>query len=144
MDPTTNNVFNTIDLADAGSVTSAPGNFYLDYPFCGDTSTRLQGNCTYPPMTPRNAFFGPSNWNMDLGIYKNFKVTERVSLQFRGELYNLFNHHNYYVVTDSTDFASEPFITEKKGGPFPGLTTQPTATGSDERRNVQFGLKVIF
>ena len=141
-DPTTNNVFNTIDLASSGSATSANGNFYDDFANC--TGLRYTGACSYPPMLGRNSFFGPSNWNMDLGIYKNFKVTERVSLQFRGELYNLFNHHNYYVVTDSTDFASASFITEKKGGPFPGLTTQPTATGADERRNVQFGLKVIF
>ena len=141
-DPTTNNVFNTIDMASAGSATSAGNNFYGDFASC--TGLRYTGVCSYPPMLQRNSFFGPNNWNMDIGIYKNFKVTERVALQFRGEMYNLFNHHNYYVVTDSTDFASEPFITEKKGGPFPGNTSQPTATGSDERRNIQFGVKVIF
>ena len=104
----------------------------------------MTGTCQYPPMFQKDHFLGPNNWNMDLGIYKNFKVTERVALQFRGELYNVFNHHNYYIVTDSTDFASADFVTAKKGGPFPGSDTQLTPTGSDERRNVQFGLKVIF
>jgi len=116
-------------------------------------------------MLGRNHFYGPSNWNLDFGIYKNFKVTEQFTVQFRGELYNIFNHHNYYVVTNATDFAATCADTStavdathpcvplggfgnqlvaKKGGPFPGDNTQPTATGTDERRNVQFGLKLIF
>jgi hypothetical protein len=34
---------------------------------------------------------GPGIANTDFSVYKNFKVTERVNLQFRLELYNLFN-----------------------------------------------------
>jgi hypothetical protein len=50
-------------------------------------------------MTRRNAFRQPGFWNANFGIYKNFKLTERFNLQFRSELYNLFNHSNYYVQT---------------------------------------------
>ena len=54
--------------------------------------------CAFPAnMTRRNSFVGPSWWNMDMGIYKNFKLTERFNLQFRSEFYNIFNHHNFYV-----------------------------------------------
>jgi hypothetical protein len=31
---------------------------------------------------------------MDLALDRNFVVTERVNLQFRGELFNAFNHTN--------------------------------------------------
>jgi hypothetical protein len=34
---------------------------------------------------------GPGIANTDFSVYKNFKVTERVTLQFRMEFYNLFN-----------------------------------------------------
>jgi hypothetical protein len=34
---------------------------------------------------------GPGIANTDFSVYKNFKVTERVGLQFRMEFYNLFN-----------------------------------------------------
>jgi hypothetical protein len=64
----------------------------------GTTGLSLGTNCTYPSnMSRRNAFRQPGTWKMDMGIYKNFKVTERVNLQFRSEFYNLFNHSNYYT-----------------------------------------------
>jgi hypothetical protein len=47
-------------------------------------------------MTQRDEFRNPGNWNMDFGVHKNFKITERVSFQFRGEMFNLFNHANLY------------------------------------------------
>ena len=33
-------------------------------------------------------------WNLDYSLFKTFPVYERVSLQFRGELFNAFNHAN--------------------------------------------------
>jgi hypothetical protein len=32
---------------------------------------------------------------VDWGLYKNFKVTEALNLQFRSEFFNLFNHTNF-------------------------------------------------
>ncbi len=65
------------------------------------TCTGLFGvGCSFPAdMTRRNAFRQPGYWNMNFGIYKNFKLTERFNMQFRSEFYNLFNHSNYYVQT---------------------------------------------
>jgi hypothetical protein len=68
------------------------------------TGLSLGTNCVYPSnMTARNAFRQPGVWNMNLGITKTFKVTERVNMQFRSEFYNLFNHSNYYVQTGNLD-----------------------------------------
>ncbi len=33
--------------------------------------------------------------NVDMGIYKNTRVSEKVTVQFRWETYNLFNHPNF-------------------------------------------------
>ena len=95
----------------------------------------------YPKgMSARNAFRGPGFWNLDLGIYKNIKITERTKVQFRGELFNAFNHHNYYIQGSNTyaDTAGPFTINAVKGSVY----GYPSA--SDERRNVQLGLKVIF
>jgi hypothetical protein len=39
--------------------------------------------------TGRNAFTGPGYWNFDFSLYKNFRVTEQVKVQFRSEFFNL-------------------------------------------------------
>jgi hypothetical protein len=38
---------------------------------------------------------GPNTRNVDFSLHKNFKITERVSAQFRMEFFNLFNHPLY-------------------------------------------------
>ena len=39
----------------------------------------------------RNFLTGPGVRNVDLGIFRNFKIRDRLSLQARGELTNAFN-----------------------------------------------------
>jgi len=69
-----------------------------------NTGLSLGTNCVWPSnMTARNAFRQPGVWNFNMGLYKTFKVTEKVNLQFRSEFYNLFNHSNYYVQTGNLD-----------------------------------------
>lgn len=47
----------------------------------------------YPAaMNRRNVFRGSGYSNVDFGIYRSFFLSERFKLQFRGELYNAFNH----------------------------------------------------
>ena len=44
---------------------------------------------------PRNILRNPGFWEWDLGIRKNFPVTEKQRLQFRTELFNVVNHPNW-------------------------------------------------
>jgi len=89
-------------------------------------------------------------WRFDTGIYKDFAVTEKLKLQFRSEIYNLFNHSNLYIVFSNLDVGS--FV---PGAPLivtavRGLRKDTTAyihsveNGRIENRNVQFALKLIF
>src|SRR5262249_53184002 len=39
----------------------------------------------------RNILKGPAAYNWDFSIFKDFRVTEKRSIQFRAEMYNLFN-----------------------------------------------------
>jgi hypothetical protein len=45
----------------------------------------------------RNNMIGPGYAETDIGITKNTRITERVSLQFRAEIFNIFNHPNFSV-----------------------------------------------
>jgi hypothetical protein len=76
-----------------------------------------------------------------MNVFKNFRLTERFQLQFRSEMYNIFNHSNLYVNTTNLDVTSlgGTFIQAEKGGPA-GFAGQPV----DERRNIQLGLRVTF
>ena len=40
----------------------------------------------------RNSLRNPGFTNFNMSLYKNFKVGERVSFEFRAEAYNVFNH----------------------------------------------------
>jgi outer membrane receptor protein involved in Fe transport len=128
-DPTLVNV-----VADTGVALGMPICTGLDHVGCTYTTT----GASYPM---RNQFFGPHFWNMDMNFYKSFTLTERFGLQFRGEFYNILNHHNQYVTGLNLDVTSmsTPYIQTEKGGIY-GYAGQP----SDERRNIQFGLKLTF
>jgi hypothetical protein len=80
-------------------------------------------------MTGRDAFPTPGTWNLDLGMYKNFAVTERMRLQLRLEAYNAFNHANFTVNEGSAYiYAGAGNITGQYNG----------------NRNVQLGAKFVF
>ncbi|HXZ80047.1 MAG TPA: hypothetical protein VEG30_08970, partial [Terriglobales bacterium] len=95
-------------------------------------------------MTRRNSFRGPSAWNFDLAVTKSFKLTERFGLEFRAEGYDIFNHHNYYVIASNLDvpnFASgAPLVQAQKGG----LGINAIGGNHDERRFGQFALRLTF
>jgi hypothetical protein len=44
---------------------------------------------------PRNAGRGPGFAQFDVSIIKNTAITERANLQFRAEMFNIFNHPNF-------------------------------------------------
>jgi hypothetical protein len=43
----------------------------------------------------RNALRGFGAWQADIGIHRDFNLAERLVLQFRAEVFNLFNHPNF-------------------------------------------------
>ena len=51
----------------------------------------------------RNTFRGPGFMNLDMGVFKNFSLTERFRLQFRAEFFNALNHANFESPRDASD-----------------------------------------
>ena len=81
----------------------------------------------------RGTYTGPGLAALDLSLFKDFLVTERITLQFRSEFFNILNHTNFG--TPNAIVFSGAAIS-----PSAGLITT-TATTS---RQIQFGLKLLF
>lgn len=43
-------------------------------------------------VAKRNMLWGPATWGVNLGLHKDFHVTDRVGIQFGADVDNLFNH----------------------------------------------------
>ncbi|PYU12326.1 MAG: hypothetical protein DMG37_13590 [Acidobacteria bacterium] len=86
-------------------------------------------------MLTRGYFYGPGAYTIDLGVYKTTKINERLSLQLRGEFFNLLNHSNMWLTLSDNDLSSTTTVHAQKGVP---------PINADERRNVQLALKLIF
>ena len=52
--------------------------------------------------TQRNSMVGPNFRHVDLSLFKNFPVTERVNLQFRVESFNISNTPNFYIANNNS------------------------------------------
>jgi hypothetical protein len=83
----------------------------------------------------RDTLYGPGIAELDFSALKNIRVTERVRLQFRAELFNILNHANF--ATPNT-----VVFTSATSGPSPtaGVITSTSTTS----RQIQFGLKLLW
>ncbi len=82
----------------------------------------------------RNTLILPGVATFDLGLTKDFALSEGVDLQFKTEIFNLFNRANFGIPRMQIFGAS--------GVPDPtaGVITKTTTTS----RQVQFALKIVF
>jgi hypothetical protein len=78
---------------------------------------------------------GPGIKQLDLGLHKQFNITERQKLEFRAEAINAFNTPIFTVNGYSIDVVSFPYTPSELTG---------VVNSSKGARNVQFGLKYIF
>lgn len=49
------------------------------------------------PFAGLNSFYGPWTQQIDLGVSRSFRLTERQNLSLQMQAFNLLNHANYYV-----------------------------------------------
>ena len=91
---------------------------------------------------PRNLLRGPGTWQVDLGAGKTIPLTERASLEFRAEFFNVFNHpqlglpQSTFNPSNTTGFGS--IINTVN------TTTPISPVGSGTPREMQFSLKASF
>jgi hypothetical protein len=79
----------------------------------------------------RGAYYGPSLHTWDMGLFKNFRFTNDMNVQFRAEFFNVFNQVNFDLPNRNVS-----------GGNFGRITRTDPSFG--DPRIVQFGLKFVF
>ena len=75
----------------------------------------------------RNILDGPGFQNVNVALMKTTSLAERLTLQFRAEAFNLFNHPNFNLPDN-----------------FLGSPTFGRITSARDPRHIQFGLKLLF
>jgi len=66
----------------------------------GNTALGIDGVGPSPGIG-LDSFYGPWIDEIDLGLARAFHITERQSIQIEGQVFNLFNHRNFYVQNGS-------------------------------------------
>jgi hypothetical protein len=94
------------------------------------------GNVFHFGSLGRNVVIGPGFSNTDFSVIKNTKIAESMQMQFRAEVFDIFNHANFgqpgrIALVGSTAFGR--------------ITNTRFPTGdSGSSRQIQFALKFVF
>jgi hypothetical protein len=89
----------------------------------------------------RNSLTGPGLVNFDFMVFKNnyiHRISESFNLQFRAEMFNVFNHANYLPpINNETIFSGSGAVAS-------GTPGKLDTTGGFESRQIQLSLKAIW
>jgi carboxypeptidase family protein/TonB-dependent receptor-like protein len=95
--------------------------------------------------TGRNFLRGPGLTNFDFSLFKTFKFTERINLQYRAEFFNLFNNTQWFGFSNQVGSISVP------SGALPVNPVTAEIAGQSgiinqarDPRNIQMALKLTF
>jgi hypothetical protein len=83
----------------------------------------------------RNAFRGPGVTQLDMGVSKFVLLTERLSIRFRGDLFNVTNRAQYGAPNADVSASNFGVIT---------TTLSNYTTGRGLPRKLQLSLKIVF
>lgn len=89
----------------------------------------------------KNTFRGPAHWDIDMGVVKNFypvRSNENISVQIRGEFFNLLNHPQLSDPEGNFSNANFGSIRSTLG------TNATTSATTADSRIIQLGAKVFF
>ncbi|MBO0862321.1 MAG: hypothetical protein J2P21_28255, partial [Chloracidobacterium sp.] len=87
---------------------------------------------------PRHSLRGPGFLNLDAALLKNTKISEKLDIQFRAEVFNATNHPNFLAPESFTLF------TGTAAAPAPNPNVGRILSTANSSRQIQFGLKFIF
>jgi hypothetical protein len=111
-----------------GSDSKYSGNLRTDGFIEFDTSCFASPAVGYFGTSGRSPIDGPGINNWDLGLEKTFSIREQTRLEFRGELFNAFNHAQFTMLTTDTG----------SGANFGRISSARAP------RLIQLGLKLLF
>ncbi len=114
----------------------------------GDARNKYLSQFCHYGSSGQSVLEGPGYKSLDFSLFKNIRFTEKMRLQFRWEVFNLFNTPQFAVPNAALSSAPE-FLPSTAGGAFPtqaGITRGPGSISNlvAPMRQMQLGLKLIF
>jgi hypothetical protein len=105
--------------------------------FCVPGAVGCPGTTNPAGNVSRNAFYGPGFSDVDLSVFKNIPIKERLRVQLRAEMFNIFNRKN--LATGAGSLTSTGVANDTIGdfNGSPGI-------GPGEPFNMQIAAKIIF
>jgi len=102
----------------------------------------ITGNFTAPPVSGgnyarvgdvgRNALYGPGYHTWDTGMMKDIAIAERYKIEFRADVFNLFNHPQFQNASFNTNVGTSTG------------TTNGAQTRFSSERQMQFAFRFMF
>jgi len=140
------------NVTPATSTTNISGGGYLDQTCSGRLANGtlkdwFNYNCFNHPqvstlgkMEP-NQLFGPPQRRFDASLFKSFPIKESIKMEFRAEVFNLFNSPNFNTPSGTAlTYTNNTTVNPAVGTP--GAITAMNANWN--QREIQFALKLIF
>lgn len=136
---------NRIGCGEAGLPSTISNMAACNAQLAGGTPNTLFGNPAYPTgPTPylrfgslgRDVFRGPKFLQLDLGLSKSFKLTERMNLAFRAQAQNLTNHPDFDCISGN--------LVRKQFGKAQCLAQSVQGLGAPTSRIMSLGLRLAF
>jgi hypothetical protein len=105
--------------------------------FCVPGAAGCPGTANVAGNLRRNQYYGPGFSDVDINVIKNIPIKERVTIQLRAEMFNIFNRIN--LATGAGSVGSNGYVSDTigdfNGGP---------GIGPGEPFNMQLVGKIIF
>jgi len=143
---------NTANNGGTQFANAVPGCQLAPSGFTQNSSHWYNPNCFAIPnaytygAAPRDGYRGPGALDFDFSLYKDFKLTETTTLQFRAEGFNIFNRENLFA-PGAPSAAVGPFTSSGIGGTIITSVGTPSfmnIIGATDPREIQFALKLVF
>jgi hypothetical protein len=115
-------------------VTGNPNQWFNPSAFIAPTS-----NSGFYGTLGRDTYTGPGLATWDFSAFKDTRVSERVSVQFRAEIFNLLNRPNF-----NTPNLIVAVLQANSTLPEPSPTAGQVTSTSTSSRQVQFGIKLLW
>ncbi len=141
--------------------TQAPNNFLNLSAFAvpctlngqGTSSAYCEAGTQHFGNLGRNFGFGPGLFDWDFSLMKEFPITERVKMEFRGDFFNVLNHPNFsnpLLPNFLVNFGSNGLTSNGRGVGYLPITVTPDVgigdpvLGGGSQRSIQFALRLMF
>jgi hypothetical protein len=127
------------NVAILGGAGNAAGQFYFDPLAYRPVTTASLGTSGY------NRLRGPGATNLDLSIFRDFPVTERIKIQFRAEAFNLSNTPHFAnpnANASNAQFSSNGTLVNANS--FGQITATAQLSRLIDPRYFRFGVRISF